>query len=187
MSVMTPYLMAYVIMMVIYRLMEITMMKGLKSRFFGSRSKDHTYYVIAVPFMLTIVEIPLEHVLTGHRPAPIFFYGGMGLFIVATIFRIKGLIDLKGGFSPYIEKQANHVLVTTGVYYIVRHPLYLSMLLLVIAAAVMLTAVWAWVFILITLAGILNRIRAEEKFLLEQFPEYQAYCEKTWRLIPWIY
>lgn len=183
----SPYLITYIIMMAIYRLLEMTVMKGNKSRLIESKSKDPTYYLIIIPFMLAIVAPPLEHILTSQKPGSIYFFGGMGLFIAATIFRIKCLLDIKGGFSPNIEKQENHALVTNGVYSLVRHPLYLSVLLLVIAAAIMLTAVWAWVFILATVAGVLARIRVEERFLLEHFPEYQEYCKKTWHLVPWIY
>jgi len=183
----TPYLMTYIIMMIIYRVLEITVMKGIKSRLMGNRSKDPTYLLVVIPFILAIITPPLEYVLINHQPAPTSFFSGLGLFIVATLFRIKGLTDLKGGFSPYIEKQENHTLITNGVYSLVRHPLYLSMLLLVIGAAIMLSAVWAWVFIVAVAGGVLIRIREEEKFLLEQFPEYRAYCKKTWRLVPGIY
>ena len=184
---MTPYLMTYIIMMIIYRVLEITVMKGIKSRLMGNRSKDPTYLLVVIPFILAIITPPLEYVLINHQPAPTSFFSGLGLFIVATLFRIKGLTDLKGGFSPYIEKQENNTLITNGVYSLVRHPLYLSMLLLVIGAAIMLSAVWAWVFIVAVAGGVLIRIREEEKFLLEQFPEYRAYCKKTWRLVPGIY
>ena len=187
MSNVSPYLMTYFIMLAIYRLLEMTAMKGNKSRLIGSKSKDPTYYLIVIPFMLAIIEPPLEYALTDHQPNPLCFFGGMGLFIITTIFRIKSLIDIKGGFSPNIEKSDNQVLVTKGTYSLVRHPLYLTVLLLAIAVAIMLAAVWAWIFILAAAVGVLTRIPAEEKFLLKQFPEYQSYCEKTWRLIPGIY
>lgn len=184
---MSPYLVTYVMMLVIYRLLEMKVMKGNKSKPVGNKSKDTSYLLIIIPFMLAIIEPPLEYALTDHQPNPLCFFGGMGLFIITTIFRFKSLIDIKGGFSPNIEKSDNQVLVTKGAYSLVRHPLYLTVLLLAIAAAVMLTAVWAWIFIMAAAVGVLTRIPAEEKFLLKQFPEYQAYCEKTWRLIPGIY
>lgn len=183
---MSSYLLTYIIMMVVYRLLEITVMRGSKRRLSGNKS-DSTYYFMVIPFMLAITEPPLEHILTGHQPGSGYFLGGIALFAVATLFRIKGLMDIKGGFSPVIEKQENHELVTAGLYSVVRHPLYLSMLLLIIAAAIMLAAVWAWVFILLTFVGIIIRIREEEKFLLAELPGYQAYRQKTWCLIPGIF
>ncbi len=92
-------------------------------------------------------------------------------------------------YSPQPEIQDKHVLVTTGPYRWIRHPLHSAALLwmtgwpLVIAS--LCGALVAAGFLLPSLR---SRMRSEEEMLLQHFgQEYADYQAKTWRLIPFVY
>jgi len=81
----------------------------------------------------------------------------------------------------------NHALVTAGPFGIVRHPIYLGLLLAMIGTALVIGEVRA----LLPLRNILvawNKITAEERLLRERFPdEYPAYQTRVKRLLPWVF
>jgi len=69
----------------------------------------------------------------------------------------------------------------------VRHPLYCATLLQVLGTGLTLNSLVAFILLPVCLAGVLFRIRKEERFMTAEFPEYRGYMNKTRRLIPWIY
>ena len=116
-------------------------------------------------------------------------YVGLAMYLVGGIVRLIPVFELKNRFSALIAVQEGHQLKTDGMYRLVRHPSY--------AGLIVSTAGWCLVFrsgigLLLTLAiliSIIARIRAEERFLREEFgEEHAAYCRQTpWRLLPFVY
>jgi protein-S-isoprenylcysteine O-methyltransferase Ste14 len=89
------------------------------------------------------------------------------------------------------HKEANKItkLATTGIYSVIRHPIYLSLIIINIGIAL---AFGSWIILI--LAAILSispvaTIFKEEKYLLTKFPEeYGMYMKQTkWRLLPGIF
>jgi protein-S-isoprenylcysteine O-methyltransferase Ste14 len=82
----------------------------------------------------------------------------------------------------------NHELIQTGPYRWLRHPIYASMLGMLLATE----AAWTWwpmaiASVVAFIAGTEVRIRAEERLLAERFPDsYRAYRAHTWAYIPFI-
>ena len=90
--------------------------------------------------------------------------------------------------SRTIEVQENQQVVDTGLYGIVRHPMYSVTLLLFLAMPLILGSLYAFLFFLLYPVLIVCRIRDEERLLREALPGYAAYQEKVrYRLIPWIW
>lgn len=116
---------------------------------------------------------------------------GVSLLLLSSgiIVRWIAIVSLKTGFNTVIGTKSEQQLVTTGLYSRIRHPSYLGSLMAFcgffayfehpIAFAISATlAVSAYVY----------RIRVEERILSEHFgEEYDAYCRKTFRLIPFLY
>lgn len=111
---------------------------------------------------------------------------GVCLLAGALLVFARSHIDLKANWSPTLEIRKDHTLVTTGIYAIIRHPMYTSQWLWVIAQILLLQN---W------LAGPLNllvftvfyiiRLQAEEKMMLETFgSQYSEYMQKVGGLIP---
>jgi protein-S-isoprenylcysteine O-methyltransferase Ste14 len=82
----------------------------------------------------------------------------------------------------------DHELIRTGPYRWIRHPIYASMLGMLLATL----AAWTWwpmaiAALLFFLAGTEIRVRAEERLLAEHFQgEFVAYRKGTWAYIPFI-
>jgi len=80
-------------------------------------------------------------------------------------------------------------LITAGPYRLIRHPGYLSSLLLWLGAGGATTNGIVMALIGIPLVRAYRyRIQAEEALLAAAFPhEYHGYARRTWRLIPYLY
>jgi protein-S-isoprenylcysteine O-methyltransferase Ste14 len=88
-------------------------------------------------------------------------------------------------YSPEVTLQKDHALVTDGPYRLVRHPRYLGGILQGVGLALLFRS---WIGLVLTLVFaiiILFRIRDEEAMMRREFgAEWEAYCRKSWRLIP---
>jgi protein-S-isoprenylcysteine O-methyltransferase Ste14 len=78
--------------------------------------------------------------------------------------------------------------MTRGPYAFVRHPRYLSMLLLGLSTALVFTSILGWPLWFLMVVTVMRRIEREEPHLRELFgPAYDAYACHTARLIPQVY
>lgn len=169
-----------------YGLLSIIFQKNPKTILF-SKTRDKTYLPILITFIFTLTAIPFESLYFQRPINHWLFWLGVTLCIFALFIRVKGQLDLRYGFSTRIEKQENHKLVTAGLYSIVRHPLYLAMILLLIGANIMLSARYSWIIMLINAYTLKIRIDKEEEFLMKNFTEYADYRKKTKKIIPFIW
>jgi protein-S-isoprenylcysteine O-methyltransferase Ste14 len=78
-------------------------------------------------------------------------------------------------------------LVQSGIYQLIRHPLYTA----VFCGSVGWALVWrSWPALVaaLALAPLFDaKARAEERWLRQQFPEYAGYEQRVRRFVPWIY
>ena len=90
--------------------------------------------------------------------------------------------------SRTIEVQEGQQVVDTGLYGIVRHPMYSVTLVLFLAMPLVLGSIYAFVIFLVYPFIIAKRIRNEERVLTAELNGYAAYKEKVrWRLLPFIW
>jgi protein-S-isoprenylcysteine O-methyltransferase Ste14 len=84
--------------------------------------------------------------------------------------------------------QRGHTLVTTGIYGLVRNPSYAGMLIQGLGWGLSFRSGVGVLLVALTIPPVLARTRSEERLLRSHFgAEYDAYCARTWRLIPWLY
>ena len=89
--------------------------------------------------------------------------------------------------SRTIEVQENQQVVDTGLYGIVRHPMYAATLLLFGVMPLVLASVPAFVIFLCYPLIIVRRIRNEEQFLSKELKGYADYQQRIkYRLIPYV-
>ena len=113
---------------------------------------------------------------------------GVVLFIVGGALRIWPVFVLGNRFSGLVAIQPGHTLVTDGIYRTLRNPSYLGLLINSLGWALAFRSVVGVLLVVLTLLPLIARIRAEEALLRAQFgSEYEAYCARTWRLIPGLY
>jgi protein-S-isoprenylcysteine O-methyltransferase Ste14 len=138
--------------------------------------------------------IPAAYVLTG-VPASlnrefiptVAWLGLLPLCGALWLFR-RSHVDLGRNWSVTLKVREQHVLVKSGVYRLVRHPMYSSFFLLGLAQMLLLPNWLAGASGLIG-AGLLFafRVLREERMMLESFgDEYRSYMAHTKRTIPWI-
>jgi protein-S-isoprenylcysteine O-methyltransferase Ste14 len=94
--------------------------------------------------------------------------------------------DLGANWSPILVIRQSHALVTEGIYRRIRHPMYASLWLLVIAQALILpnyVAGFSGVVPFCLLYFV--RVKKEEQMMAEEFGNaYEEYCRRTGRLFP---
>lgn len=184
---MDPYLIAYIVLVVLYRLSEtLTMVKtGTVTR---RPAKDWTAWLVMVPYWLVILSSAVEYASgrNGHPPLAAIIVG-VALFAIATTLRVRAHLDLGAQFSMFIEEGKTGGLVTTGLYSKIRHPLHLASIALFLACPTFLAVRWAWLAAVVGLVGVVTCIEIEEQHLTHTFEGYPAYAQTTWKLIPHVY
>ena len=90
--------------------------------------------------------------------------------------------------SRIIEVQHGQAVITTGPYALVRHPMYLAVLMMLVFSPLALGSFWAMIPTLFTPFVMVLRIRDEEEMLVQELPGYHQYTQQTRRrLIPGIW
>ncbi len=90
--------------------------------------------------------------------------------------------------SRTIEVQESQKVIDTGLYGIVRHPMYFATVVLFLAMPLVLGSLISFVIFLVYPLIIAKRIKGEEQFLEQELAGYKEYKEKVrYRLIPFIW
>ena len=90
--------------------------------------------------------------------------------------------------SRTIEVQENQKVIDTGLYGIVRHPMYSVTLLLFLSMPLVLGSIYSFLVFLAYPFIIAKRIEGEEKFLERELAGYYEYKQKVkYRLLPFIW
>ena len=90
--------------------------------------------------------------------------------------------------SRTIEVQENQKVIDTGLYGIVRHPMYSVTLLLFLAMPLVLGSIISFIIFLAYPFIIAARIKGEEKFLAEELEGYKEYQKRVkYKLIPFVW
>lgn len=114
-------------------------------------------------------------------------YAAAAVFLVAYVLYAEVLRE-NTYLSRTIKVEENQTVVDTGLYGIVRHPMYSVTLLLFLAMPLVLGSVYAFLIFLAYPFIIAKRIKGEEALLEEELAGYREYKEKVkYRLIPFIW
>lgn len=106
----------------------------------------------------------------------------LGYLIIFFVFKQNSYA------SRIIEVAENQTVISTGLYGIIRHPMYLGVLIMFLPTPIALGSYWGLIPFAILPVSLVLRILNEEKVLSEQLKGYKEYCKKTrFRLIPFIW
>jgi protein-S-isoprenylcysteine O-methyltransferase Ste14 len=90
--------------------------------------------------------------------------------------------------SRTIEVAENQKLIDTGLYAVVRHPMYLFTLLFFLSMPLVLGSYWALIPFAINIPVIVVRTLDEERLLKAELEGYTDYCSRVkWRIVPFVW
>lgn len=159
----------------------------------GATSKDrHSLMIIWLVYLLTIPSAVVaayrlrECELTWTR---LILSLAAGLFVVGVGLRWYCIFYLGRFFTVNVAIAADHHLVESGPYRLVRHPSYTGGLLAALGFGLSLQNWAALLIFIVPCCGVTWwRIQVEEKALLEGLGgTYREYIRRTKRLIPFVY
>ena len=141
---------------------------------------------IGVPAVAAL-DIFRWHVLPGPSPSP----AAVGLALFALGWIIKALALRENAFAVTVvrfQRERQHTVVDTGVYRIVRHPMYSGNPFVNVGLSLWLGSYTAVAFALVPLGLLMIRIALEERFLQRELPGYSQYIQRVpYRLVPGVW
>lgn len=121
-------------------------------------------------------DVPIEIIIITN----IIILGGY--LIIFLVFRQNSYA------SRIVEIDSEQKVITTGLYSLIRHPMYLGVLIMYLPTPLALGSYWGLIPMALLPVSLAMRILNEEKVLSENLEGYKEYCTKTrYRLIPYIW
>lgn len=106
----------------------------------------------------------------------------MSYLIVFFVFKVNAYA------SRVVEVEKQQIVITTGLYSFVRHPMYTGVIIMYLFIPLALGSYWALIPFGAVVPVIILRALNEEKVLLRDLSGYRDYCEKIkYRLIPYVW
>ncbi len=113
-------------------------------------------------------------------------WGMVGLCLIGFGFAWWARLHLGKLWSAFVTRKADHTIIDTGPYGIVRHPIYTGIILAALAVAILKGTVFAIAGVLLATLGFWIKARLEERFLREELgtETYDSYRRRVPMLIP---
>jgi protein-S-isoprenylcysteine O-methyltransferase Ste14 len=139
--------------------------------------------------LLAFVPVDVFRLHLLRKPGTLVSSAGLLLFIAGWC--IAYLAMRQNAFASAAvryQQERSHKLVDTGLYSVVRHPMYAGSLLLVFGLPLWLQSYAAALLGCIPIAVVIVRVLFEERFLLRELPGYSEYTQRVrCRLIPHVW
>ena len=158
----------------------------LKAKETQSEQKDVIRYS-GVMFLAAFILAGLNYRFQWTTLAETIVWIGVALFLLA--YSMFGEVLRENRYlSRVIEVQANQTVVDTGLYGVVRHPMYSATVILFLSMPLILNSLPSLVIMLAYIPIIVKRIKNEEAVLEEDLKGYAEYKDKVkYRIIPFIW
>jgi protein-S-isoprenylcysteine O-methyltransferase Ste14 len=142
---------------------------------------------VAVQFGLFAIFAAASFLLPMSPASPVKLMGlvavvvGIGVFVASVVSFHRANRTLPNVIP---DPKAQTKLVQTGIYGVVRHPIYTAVLLVTLGIALYHGALGLLALWLLLAVFFWQKSRYEETLLIQKFPEYGAYRRKTGRFWP---
>jgi protein-S-isoprenylcysteine O-methyltransferase Ste14 len=147
--------------------------------------------VLVVGWYLSLAAMYVVGVL-GHRfgwsPVPTAICL-VGAFLVAVGMVVQMLVVIQNSHAAStVRVESDQKLVSTGLYGLVRHPMYAGIVIMMFGIPLALGSYWGLVFVISGLIMLAIRIRDEEKLLQEELDGYRDYTQEVrYRVVPYMW
>ena len=160
----------------------------MEKRKFGS---DGEWWVVAQAFLgAVLILAPFilpTPVAWSQAVRIIVLVLGITLGAIAIILAGGGISALGNNLRAVPRPKVNGQLIRTGVYAVVRHPIYSGIIIGALAWALITHSLAALLMAAVLFAFFDQKSRREEVWLAEQYADYPAYRLRVHKLIPFIY
>ena len=162
----------------------------LESRLRAKETQSEQKQVIGfsgIMFLLVFILAGLNYRFGWIILPEISVYIGIAIFLLS--YALFGEVLRENRYlSRVIEVQKDQKVVDSGLYGIVRHPMYFATLFLFLSMPLVLNSLPSFIVMLSYIPIIVKRIRNEEEVLEKELSGYKEYKRKVrYRLIPFIY
>ena len=162
----------------------------LESRLRAKETQSEQKQVIGfsgIMFLLVFILAGLNYRFKWIILPEIAVYIGIAIFLLS--YALFGEVLRENRYlSRVIEVQKNQKVVDSGLYGIVRHPMYFATLFLFLSMPLVLNSLPSFIVMLSYIPIIVKRIRNEEEVLEKELSGYKEYKRKVrYRLIPFMY
>ncbi len=121
-------------------------------------------------------------------PFPLWMRAIGLLFLAAGgVLGTWGIAALGRNLTPFPMPKPGGYLVTSGVYGLVRHPIYAGIILGTLGWALLFASLFGMLLTMIAFAFFDLKSRQEERWLAQTYPQYPDYQRRVKKLIPFLY
>jgi protein-S-isoprenylcysteine O-methyltransferase Ste14 len=150
--------------------------------------KDWQIVIIQFVLIALILVSSYYEYSTLQNEIPLFLYSfSIVLMFTGIIGLVITVLTFKQRITPFPRPKPDVRLVQTGIYSVIRHPMYSFIMVFMLGYCLFFGAYGSLVFCSFLFLFFDYKIRKEEAYLTKQFPGYTDYCKKTKKLIPHIY
>ena len=162
----------------------------LEKRLSNKENQKEQRYVVALSalmFVASFVVAGLNYRYGWHTLPDVVVWMATVVFLIAYALYAEVMRE-NAYLSRTVEIQQGQRLVDSGLYGIVRHPMYTATVLLFLSMPLILGSIFSFVIMLVYIPLIALRIVSEERLLKQGLPGYKEYTQRVkYRLIPYVW
>lgn len=143
--------------------------------------------IVQFALMIAVVIVPLVHGKGWSHTPLAMRLAGILLILAGAWCGMAGFRDLGRNRTPFPKPPDDGHLVQTGIYALIRHPLYAALIWLGFGWSLIFGSAAGLVVAAIHAVFFDAKARCEERWLREKYPAYGAWSKRVKRFIPWIY
>jgi len=148
-----------------------------------AKSKDYTFYLIYIFYIALLVNAIIS--ILEEKYIFLLALPGFILILLSICINFVSRRDLARYWTLFSTTEKEQKLVKTGIYAKVRHPIYLSGLILSLGFTLIAGNLYGLLFFILSLVAFVTRIKKEERELITKFgEEYKEYAKETSLLKP---
>jgi len=152
------------------------------------RLKGYLFVTIQFLLLALILASALYEKYELNRPFDqIIQFAGIILLSAGCLVFLLSVLQFGEFYTPSPVPREHYRLVTGGIYSLIRHPAYLSVLLVFSGIIVFLQSYFSLLLMLVVFIFFVIKMRFEESQLRIKFTEYESYSKRTKRILPFVY